>query len=89
MYPTGQFFWLFCVYPCRTFITIVLNYAILSPFPATQRPQRTNQPVVTIHKKIQITTAQVGERSRRLYRTLNLYHCSSSQTRSCTKESLF
>ena len=49
---------------------------ILSPFPATQRPQRTNQPVVTIHKKTQITSAQVRVRSQRLCRTLKSSLCS-------------
>jgi hypothetical protein len=71
----------------QTFITMFLNYAILSPFPATQRPQKKSQPVATTHKTIRTTIAQVGERSRRLYRTLKSFLCSSSQTRSCTKES--
>ena len=43
---------------------------------------------VTTRKKIQITTKPVGARSQRLYRTLKSFLCSSSQTRSCTKDSL-
>ena len=60
----------------------------LISFPATQRPQKKSQPVATTHKTIRITTAQVGERNRRLYRTLKSFLCSSSQTRSYTKDSL-
>ena len=68
--------------------TIVLNYAILSlpsdATPAEEKPTGSDDP-----QDDPTTIAPVGERSRRLYRTLKSSLCSSSQTRSCTKESSF